>query len=102
MPTPLTSLLEHPEEALTASMALMPIALIVVGIVLKGMPFVREWYIPAVLWLIAVAVGIVFDTAAEFWHNIANGIIQGSVATLAALLYWKGLKNMLKENRNDP
>jgi uncharacterized membrane protein len=100
MATPLTSVLSNPEEALTASMALMPIVLMVVGMILKGMPFVREWYIPVVLWVIAVTVGVVFDTAAEFWHSIANGLIQGSIATLAAILYWKGLKNLLKEERN--
>jgi hypothetical protein len=99
METPLTSLLRSPEEALTASMTLIPLALIAVGMVIKGLPFIREWYIPAILWSIAVTVGVVFDTSAEFLHSVANGVIQGSIATLAALLYWKGLRNLLNEDK---
>lgn len=97
METPLTSLLSGADEYLVPTMAVIPIVLIIVGIILRGTPWIQEWLIPFVLWGIGIAVGVAYDTAPELKHNVANGIVQGSIATGVALMYWRGLKSLLKE-----
>jgi len=70
--------------------------------ILRGVPFIKSWLLPVILWAIAVSIGIIFDTAEQFKLAVANGIIQGSVATLACLLYWEGIKKLMVNELKKP
>jgi hypothetical protein len=102
METPLTALFDHVGDYLVPTMTLIPIVLIIVGLILRGAPFVRDWLIPFILWFIGIAVGVIYDTAPQLKLNVANGIVQGSIATGVALLYWKGLQNLIEVNKEKP
>ena len=97
METPLTSLLSGADAYLIPTMTVIPLVLVVVGFILRGTPWIREWIIPLILWGIGIAVGIAYDSAPEFKLNVANGIVQGSIATGVALMYWKGLRSLLRD-----
>lgn len=97
METPLTSLLEGAENYLVASMAVIPLVLIIIGVMLRNVPHIQPWSISLILWGIGVAVGIALEPAPEVKLNIVNGFVQGSIATGVAILYWRGLKGLLKE-----
>lgn len=93
----MTSLLYGAHEYLAISMTIVPVVLIFIGLMLRRVPHIQEWTIPLALWSIGIAVGMLFDEGPELKRVIANGFIQGSIATGTALLYWKGVRELLRD-----
>ena len=96
MTTPLTDALETAESALAVTMTTVPIALLVIAVILRGVPYIKEWSIGLILWAIGIAVGLMVTDEEGIKRTIGAAFIQGTLSVGVALIYATGIREFLR------